>query len=131
MRFSYLQKDDKLAVLLDYDGTLAPLVPHPSLSAIEPESETAIHSLIKHPNVTTAIISGRGVDDVKNKVNLENIIYAGNHGLEIIFANNLRYHHEIPKEIRENFEIICSELTKVKIINRNFNFHLTGWSNYS
>lgn len=113
MFFSYLQKGDKLALLLDYDGTLAPIVPHPSLTAIEPESETAINALIKHPNVTLAIISGRGVDDVKNKVNLPSTIYAGNHGLEIIFTNNTRYHHEIPKEIKDNFGKICNELSKV------------------
>jgi len=108
---TYLQKDDKLALLLDYDGTLAPLASHPSLTIIEPESEKAIYTLIKHPNLTLAVISGRGVDDVKTKMNFENIIFAGNHGLEIVFTNNSRYNHQVPQDVKDNFEKICHELT--------------------
>ena len=41
-------------------------------------------------------MSGRGVDDVKSKVGIENITYAGNHGLEIHHADGTKYVHPIP-----------------------------------
>jgi trehalose 6-phosphate phosphatase len=34
-------------------------------------------------NMTLGVISGRALDDIKNKVGVKGIIYAGNHGLEI------------------------------------------------
>lgn len=105
----FVTKNDKLAVFLDYDGTLAPLASHPSLTIMEPESENAMKSLAEMQNVYLAIISGRSADDAREKVKLE-ITYAGNHGLEIIFANKSRYQHEIDEESFKAFEKMAAEL---------------------
>lgn len=106
----YIQKDDKVALLLDFDGTLAPLAPHPSLAEMEPETENEIKHLALNPNIYMAIISGRSADDARGKVKLENITYAGNHGLEIIFSNKSRYNHDIGDETRRNYEKMVTEL---------------------
>lgn len=112
----YIGKDDKLALLLDFDGTLAPLAPHPDLAEIDPESEVALKNLATNPNTYLAIISGRSAEDAREKVKLEKITYAGNHGLEIIFWNKSRYHHEIDEETRRNYEKMVVELeTSVSI----------------
>lgn len=100
---SYLEKNDKLALLLDFDGTLAPLVSHPSLSKMDPQSEIALRSLTQNPNVYVAIISGRSADDARKIAKFENITYAGNHGLEIVFVNKPRYNHQLDDETRNNF----------------------------
>lgn len=107
---SYVTKSDTLVLLLDFDGTLAPLVKHPSLAAMEPESEIALRELATYPNVYLAIISGRSAEDARSKVNLDKITYAGNHGLEIIFANKSRYHHEVDDSSRKNFDKMVTEL---------------------
>ncbi|XP_055298974.1 uncharacterized protein LOC129566773 isoform X2 [Sitodiplosis mosellana] len=107
---SYIGKDDKLALLLDFDGTLSPLAPHPSLAEIDPESEAALKNLATNPNTYLAIISGRSAEDAREKVKLEKITYAGNHGLEIIFWNKSRYHHEIDEETRQKYEKMVTEL---------------------
>ncbi|KAJ6648365.1 Origin recognition complex subunit 3 [Pseudolycoriella hygida] len=107
---SFIKKGDNLAVLLDYDGTLAPLAEHPSLTVMEPESEAAIKELATHPNVFLAVISGRAVGDVKNKVGIENITYAGNHGLDIAFANGSMFHYEVSDELKSNFTKMVDEL---------------------
>lgn len=96
--------------MLDFDGTLSPLAPHPSLAEIDHESEAALNNLATNPNTYLAIISGRSAEDAREKVKLEKITYAGNHGLEIIFWNKSRYHHEIDEETRRNYEKMVTEL---------------------
>ena len=44
-----------------------------------------MHSLVVRlkDSIPLAIVSGRGIDDVRSRVGIEDIIYAGNHGSEI------------------------------------------------
>jgi trehalose-phosphatase len=65
---SYLNKTDKLALLLDFDGTLADLTSHPNLTILREEVRTVLRDLSQHPNVYVSIISGRAVREVKEKV---------------------------------------------------------------
>lgn len=115
--YRYIGKDDKLVLLLDFDGTLAPLAPHPNLAEMDPESEVALKNLATNPNIYLGIISGRSAEDAREKVKLEKITYAGNHGLEIIFSNKSRYNHEIDETTRRNYEKMVAELeTSVSVM---------------
>lgn len=107
---SYLQKGDKLALLLDYDGTLAPMASHPNNTVMEPESEASLLRLASHPSVFLAFISGREAQDVKNKVGLPNAIYGGNHGLQIIYADNTRFNYQIAQEVKDNLILMVAAL---------------------
>jgi trehalose 6-phosphate phosphatase len=69
--------------LSDYDGTLTPIVDKPELAVLSQEMRNLLRILAKNKRYTVGIISGRALADLKNKVSLEGIIYAGNHGLEI------------------------------------------------
>src|SRR5690606_24767031 len=72
-----------LAVLLDFDGTLAPIVPHPDQAVLDARCRVAIQALARHENVRVAVVSGRALEDVAKRVQVEGIHYAGNHGMEI------------------------------------------------
>lgn len=89
---------------------LAPIAPHPTLAEFDHESEAALKNLATNPNTYIAIISGRSPDDAREKVKLDRITYAGNHGLEIIFWNRSRYHHEIDQETLQNYEKMVAKL---------------------
>lgn len=78
------------ALLLDYDGTLADIQPHPNLTYMTDYTKEALVNISSNENVFLSVISGRGVDDVKKKVGIEGIVYAGNHGLEILYPNGTR-----------------------------------------
>ncbi|XP_050440309.1 uncharacterized protein LOC126845603 isoform X2 [Adelges cooleyi] len=97
----YIGNSTNLALLLDYDGTLTPIVSHPDLATLPVETKNVLQTLAKMPNVYIAIISGRGLDDVKNKVGIDGLTYAGNSGLEILFPNGTNYVHPLPNEYRE------------------------------
>lgn len=119
-------KNDKLALLLDFDGTLAPLVSHPSLSKTDPESEIALQSLTNNRNVYVAIISGRSAEDARKIAKFENITYAGNHGLEIVFVNKPRYNHELDEQTRNNFTKMVNEL-ETTVSQRNQSKHTMNY----
>ena len=76
-------KDKFIFLFLDYDGTLTPIVESPDKAIIPRKTMEILRGLSKNPHCRVAIISGRALKDIKNKIGLEGIIYAGNHGLEI------------------------------------------------
>lgn len=76
-------REGALLLGLDFDGTLAPIAPRPSLARLPARNRDLLHRLADKSSVTVVIASGRGLRDVKSKVDVPGIFYAGNHGLEI------------------------------------------------
>ena len=70
------------AVFLDYDGVLSPIVEHPDLAVLSDETRAVLTDLASV--VTVAVVSGRDVADVRDKVKVPGIYYAGSHGFDII-----------------------------------------------
>lgn len=70
-----------LAVFLDFDGTLTPIVDHPGKAAISNAMLETVKSLAAV--CTVGIISGRDRKDLESRVGIEGILYAGSHGLDI------------------------------------------------
>lgn len=112
----YLKGTTKLALLLDYDGTLTPIVAHPDLAKIPSETKAILDRLSQNPNVFVAIISGRSAENVKNIVGLQNIVYAGNHGLEVTYPDNSKYIHELPSDFNDNVKELIAKLEE-KVVN--------------
>ena len=78
-----LSRAKRILFLADYDGTLTPIVATPDLAIIGEETRNLLEKLANHPRFIVGIISGRELTDLKSKVNVEGLVYAGNHGLEI------------------------------------------------
>lgn len=72
---------DDIAVFLDYDGTLTPIVDDPAAATIGDDEREILHRLAEE--VPLAIVSGRGLDDMKGLVGVEGLAYSGSHGFEI------------------------------------------------
>ena len=70
-------------LLLDYDGTLTPIVKRPESAYLSPQIRDCLRELASNPSLTLGIISGRALNDLRSKVGIANALYAGNHGLEI------------------------------------------------
>ncbi len=82
---------DRLAVFLDYDGTLTPIVSHPEDAWLSESMRQTLQSLAAR--VPVAILSGRDLDDVRGRVLVDGIVYAGSHGFDIAGAGGL--HREL------------------------------------
>ncbi|XP_044749938.1 alpha,alpha-trehalose-phosphate synthase [UDP-forming] isoform X2 [Coccinella septempunctata] len=106
----YIGDSHKLALLLDYDGTLAPIAPHPDLAVMPTETRNVLQRLSNIPDVYIAIVSGRNVNNVKEMVGIEGITYAGNHGLEILHSDGTKFVHPMPPECHEKVASLLAKL---------------------
>ncbi|MGL4420510.1 MAG: trehalose-phosphatase [Gemmataceae bacterium] len=70
----------QLALGLDYDGTLAPVTHDPAAETLPPTTRELLRELARR--VPVAIISGRDLANLQERVRLPELAYAGNHGLE-------------------------------------------------
>ncbi|CAG0924646.1 unnamed protein product, partial [Notodromas monacha] len=107
---SYIDESSKLALLLDYDGTLAPIAPKPHLAFLPKETKKVLLRLSNIADVHIAIISGRSLQDVKEMVGIDGLTYAGNHGLEILHPDGTKFVHPVPQGHEENLSQIKQEL---------------------
>src|SRR5256886_12724884 len=71
----------RVAVFLDYDGTLTPIVCHPEDAWLSESMRHVLREL--GAQALIAILSGRDLDDVRRRVDLDGIVYAGSHGFDI------------------------------------------------
>jgi alpha,alpha-trehalase len=84
--------EKRVAVFLDYDGTLTPIVSRPEDAVLAAEMRERLLQLSTHCQV--AIVSGRGLEDVRGFVAIDDIYYAGSHGFEMAGPNGYRRDHE-------------------------------------
>jgi trehalose-phosphatase len=121
--FSHLEKlknrlgDKFILLFLDYDGTLTPIVETPDKAVISQNTKDLLDELSTSLRCRVAIISGRSLSDIKGLVGLKDIIYAGNHGLEIE-GPKIKFESQLSPRlksiIRHIYEDAVSKLSKIK-----------------
>ena len=77
------EKAGHMLIALDFDGTIAPLVPHPDDAQMLPEARPVLEALAERSDTEIALISGRSLKDLQARTGIDGVYYAGNHGLEI------------------------------------------------
>ncbi|MDP2931536.1 MAG: trehalose-phosphatase [Chloroflexota bacterium] len=100
-----------ILLLTDYDGTLTPIVERPELANLPENTRRLLQALARQRRLTLGVISGRALSDLKNKVNISDIIYAGNHGLEIE-GPGVRFINPLAQEIRPIIRILYRLLSQ-------------------
>ncbi|XP_022865961.1 trehalose-phosphate phosphatase A-like [Olea europaea var. sylvestris] len=99
-------KGKRVALFLDYDGTLSPIVDNPDHAFMSNAMRAAVRNAANH--FPTAIISGRSRDKVYEFVGLTELYYAGSHGMDIMgpvrsissdYENCIRSSDEQGKEV--------------------------------
>ncbi len=73
-----------LIVLLDLDGTLAPIAPTPALAQVPASTRFVLDRLAQLPGVVTALVSGRSAEDAQRVGGVEGAWVIGNHGYELM-----------------------------------------------
>jgi alpha,alpha-trehalase len=111
----------RLAVFLDYDGTLTPIVSQPDKALLSGSTRQVVRTLAAH--VPVAILTGRDLDDIRRRVDIDEIAYAGSHGFDIAGPRELRKQmaaefvpvlHAAEKELREKLAAIPGALLEPK-----------------
>ena len=78
----------RVAVFLDYDGTLTAIVDHPEAAVLSDSMRQTLRELASRMPV--AVLSGRDLKNVRERVGIANIVYAGSHGFDIAGPHGLR-----------------------------------------
>lgn len=81
----------RAAILLDVDGTLAPIVDRPDDAAV-PEPTRELLRRLADRYALVAGISGRPATDARRVVGLDEIAYSGNHGFELLLPGESEPH---------------------------------------
>ena len=68
---------------LDFDGTLAPIVPRFQDAALLDVARDPLERLSARTDTHIAFVSGRSIRDLRERTGLGGVYHAGNHGLEI------------------------------------------------
>lgn len=102
---------EKLALCLDFDGTLAPIVQEPDEATLPPETRRHLSVLSSTLDVDIAVISGRALEDIRSRVDVPNVDYAGNHGLEIQKGGDIWVHPAVERH-RDGLERACDRLER-------------------
>jgi trehalose 6-phosphate phosphatase len=96
----------RAAVFLDYDGTLTPIVSQPENAWLADPMRRALRELAARAPV--AVLSGRDLDDVRGRVDLDGVVYAGSHGFDIAGPHGLR--RQVATEFLSNLDRAEQEL---------------------
>lgn len=79
----WLSGGGSLLFMADYDGTLTPHVAEPGDARLAREVQHHLSVLAQTPSVRLAVVSGRDLGDVTQRVAVSGAVYAGCHGLVI------------------------------------------------
>jgi trehalose 6-phosphate phosphatase len=107
-----LLQASRILILLDYDGTLTPIVENPGNAILNNEAKKILGELSGNSKFILGIISGRPLDEIKRLVGLEDIYYSGNHGLEAS-GPGFRFTHPGLEDIEDSVEEVAGRLREV------------------
>lgn len=105
-----LMTGKQVAVFLDYDGTLTPIVARPELAVLGEDMRQAVRVLSELCPV--AIVSGRDRIDVQTMVQIETIFYAGSHGFDIAGPEGMQTQYEQGGDFLASLDRVERELQK-------------------
>ena len=100
-----------VAVFLDYDGTLTPIVARPEDAVLPGPTRQVLAELAGR--LPVGIISGRDLDDVRAMVDVDGLWYAGSHGFDVASPDGRRQQFELGRAALPALDLAEIELGRV------------------
>jgi trehalose 6-phosphate phosphatase len=104
------------AIVLDFDGVLAPIVPVPDDARLPPATRDELERLADR-YALVAVVSGRDGVDVRRRVGVDGVVCVGSHGLELDPGAE-----EWRRPIRDFAERVGWRDTELKAVSVSFHF---------
>jgi trehalose-phosphatase len=95
-------------VCLDFDGTLSEIVSDPDVATLVDGAAKVLENLAACCPV--AILSGRDLADIRDRVGLPDLWYAGSHGFELIGPDGIRHENDLAASAVSVLERAAAEL---------------------
>jgi trehalose 6-phosphate phosphatase len=96
-------------VMVDYDGTITPIVKYPSLAKMPADTRELLRSLALIDGCVVAVVSGRSLRDLMSLVRIRQAYYIGNHGLQIS-GPGLNFTHSTARRLSHGLPGLALEL---------------------
>jgi trehalose-phosphatase len=118
----------RLALFLDYDGTLAPFAPTPDDILPDPELIELLRGLSNLSGLQIAVISGRRLAHIEALLPVPGLILAGSYGLEMIGREGKREHALPFEQVRPIMEALKPRWQELLAGQEGFYLEDKGWS---
>jgi trehalose-phosphatase len=102
---------ERWLVVLDFDGTLAPIVDHPDLATPAPGAVGTVTEVTRRTAV--AVVSGRPIADVRRRLGDLPVAYAGGHGTELVLADGTAAPLIDPRTVLGTLDAVEAELERL------------------
>jgi trehalose-phosphatase len=99
-----------VALFIDLDGTLAPIEARPDLVEVPAATRSVLEDLSRRCPV--AIVSGRGLDDLRDIVGIRSLYYVADHGFQILGPLRSGLRLEVGGEYRPQLEQAAMQLRR-------------------
>ena len=90
--FKLINKSNCLLLFLDYDGTLVYFKEKPRDVKTPKQVKQTLTGLCKKQKFSIFIVTGRGLEEIKNLIDIKGICYAALHGLIVEFSDGTNKH---------------------------------------
>jgi len=108
-------KNRRVALFLDYDGTLTPIVRRPEMAILSGEMRETVRRAAE--KFFVAVVSGRDLEDVRNLVGIPSLCYAGSHGFDISGPKGKHLEYQKGGDIQPELKKAEKEIeTRVKTV---------------
>jgi len=116
--FSGISCSESAALLLDYDGTLAPFHVEPAKAKPYPGIKELLETIQGNRRCRLAIVSGRKAEDVQRLLEIEGMEIWGCHGMERLGADGRVETATVDERTRRTLQVTWDELERVGLADR-------------
>lgn len=104
-----IKRADQILLLLDYDGTLTPIVSRPELAKLSKGMRNTLR--LASQKYSTFIITGRSLKGIKEFVKLNGVCYSSSHGM-VITGHGIKFIHSHVLKTQPTIRKITMKLGK-------------------
>jgi trehalose 6-phosphate phosphatase len=92
------KNDNKTSIITDIDGTISKIVPTPMEATVSQDMRNTIEKLLsKYP--LTGVVTGRSIENAFEMLEIKELIYIGNHGLEYLKNGEIHIDSAVEKYV--------------------------------
>jgi trehalose 6-phosphate synthase/phosphatase len=110
----WLSERPQIALLVDYDGTITPIVERPEAAKLSDSTRRTLDAAARTPGIDVTVVSGRAIKDLRERVGLQNVTYVGNHGFEVD-GPALHFRHQSVDRVVSSMTAASEALRALKI----------------
>ncbi|MFN2197626.1 MAG: trehalose-phosphatase [Anaerolineales bacterium] len=123
-----LRTAGRLALFLDYDGTLAPFAPTPDTILPDPEVIRRVQALGQNPGIQVIVLSGRRLKHIQELLPVPGIWLAGTYGVELLTPSGARLERLPFDQLRPTLDRLRPQWEKLLHERTGFYLEDKGWS---